>query len=166
MIKHYSKFQNLGSQNRTSVLLGAQHHIQRLKRISPLSQAFSFNIIARNVEKNFFNQCIDPFKGLPEIFIHTDPSTYVNNQKDLLAILKQTTLERTGDSPVDTVQYLRVAILMIIIIQTAKYVSDHINERSRPRRGMMVSAPFLDVNSLLFMKDLTQFHLSHQQRKL
>ena len=50
MVKYNSKLRSLGSKNRTAVLLGAWHHIQRLKRNSPFSQVYSSDIIASNVE--------------------------------------------------------------------------------------------------------------------
>ena len=50
----------LGSQNQISVLLGARHCIQRLKRNNPFHQAFTSDIIASNKQQHFLDQNIDP----------------------------------------------------------------------------------------------------------
>ncbi|PRD32400.1 UNVERIFIED_CONTAM: hypothetical protein NCL1_20601 [Trichonephila clavipes] len=77
---------------------------QRLRRNSPFSQRVSFNLTIGDVESHHLLKCLDPVDDLDGVFFHPELSVHVNKQTDLPAYLKQLTLERIGDIPIECVQ--------------------------------------------------------------
>ncbi|GFX76834.1 uncharacterized protein TNCV_1952751 [Trichonephila clavipes] len=64
----------------------------------------SFNLTIGDVEPHHLSQCIDPADDLDGVFFHPELPVHVNKQADLPAYLKQLSLERIGDIPIDAVQ--------------------------------------------------------------
>ncbi|GFW75384.1 RTase [Trichonephila clavipes] len=75
-----------------------------LERNSPFSQRVSFNLTIGDVESHHLLKCLDPVDDLDGVFFHPELSVHVNKQTDLPAYLKQLTLERIGDIPIECVQ--------------------------------------------------------------
>ncbi|GFV57170.1 RNase H domain-containing protein [Trichonephila clavipes] len=63
-----------------------------------------FNLTIGAVKPHHLSQCLDPTDDLDGVFFHPELPIHVNKQADLPAYLKQLTLERIGDIPIDAVQ--------------------------------------------------------------
>ncbi|GFU36249.1 uncharacterized protein TNCV_558951 [Trichonephila clavipes] len=64
----------------------------------------SFNLTIGAVEPHHLSQCLDLADDLDGVFFHPELPVHVNKQADLPVYLKQLTLERIGDIPIDAVQ--------------------------------------------------------------
>ncbi|GFT06397.1 uncharacterized protein TNCV_3355461 [Trichonephila clavipes] len=104
LTKYYNKLRSLDSRNRTSAYFKDCCNNQRLTRNSPLSQMVSFKLTIGAVEPHHLSQYLDPADDLDGIFFRPVLPVHVNKQADLPAYLKQLSLERIGDIPIDAVQ--------------------------------------------------------------
>ncbi|GFY23740.1 RNase H domain-containing protein [Trichonephila clavipes] len=104
LTKYYNKLRSLDSRNRTSAYFKDWCKNQRFRRNSPFCQMVSFNLTIGAVEPHHLSQCLDPADDLDGVFFQPELPVHLNKQADIPAYLKQLSLERIGDVPIDAVQ--------------------------------------------------------------